>query len=88
MKFSLSTLRTDAPFTSPLDPSWVGFTAEETEIFKGTMCIVCFLLPVVAVFSPLCLSLKVPLKIGPLSCTKFESSESMDNMNLQSFSYI
>ncbi|CAM0910507.1 unnamed protein product [Alopecurus aequalis] len=26
----------DAPFTSPLDPNWVGFTAEEVQILKGT----------------------------------------------------
>jgi hypothetical protein len=29
---------TDAPFTSPLEPSWTGFTVEEAELLKGNVC--------------------------------------------------
>jgi hypothetical protein len=39
---------TDAPFTSPLDPSWTGFTVEEAEILKGNARIVYLMFPVLA----------------------------------------
>ena len=34
-RFYVSMFGTVAPFTSPLEPLWVGFTLEETEILKG-----------------------------------------------------
>jgi hypothetical protein len=40
---------TDAPFTSPLEPSWVGFTLEETALLKGNTRNVKFVLSVIAI---------------------------------------
>ena len=42
---------TVAPFTSPLKTGWVGFTAEEAEIFKGNIRLVYKLLICLLVFS-------------------------------------
>jgi hypothetical protein len=35
VRFYMPLFGTDAPFTSPLEPSWVGFTLEEADILKG-----------------------------------------------------
>jgi hypothetical protein len=35
VRFYMSLFGTDAPFTSPLQPLWVGFTLEEADILKG-----------------------------------------------------
>jgi hypothetical protein len=37
---------TDAPFTSPLEPLWVGFTTEEVDILKGNRNLMWLVLPV------------------------------------------
>jgi hypothetical protein len=39
----------DAPFTSPLEPSWVGFTLEETALLKGNAPNVKFVLSVITI---------------------------------------
>ena len=37
VRFSVPVLATDAPLSSSLAPSWVGFTPEETEFLKGNI---------------------------------------------------
>jgi hypothetical protein len=46
VKFRVRAFATDIPSLSPLDPLWVGFSVEETNIFKGKRGTMQRLLPV------------------------------------------